>query len=325
MTGTWSPCGFSMIETLAPNGHPGGRRRRSPRARRSRGRAVGGAITFGGLARSARWSRAAGGGGRRRRALAAAIGAARGVRSSRRCAARCRSRGGAGCRCRSRGSLRDPARARLHDLRARVRAAGAGRGQRRGGRRRARPRPRRRLRDRSRAADRRPRPARRHRPRRPRDHRDGRAPRAPARRPRGRRARARRRGRGAGRDGARAPAAAHAAARARPPRRPRRRALFAFQRPGGTGYLRRAGRHPSGFPGATRHSAPAWSAGATRRAGSCSPPPTRSPPSPATTRRAPAPFAFSDRWVVWLVGGRPVLRPAARLHSAAPREVARRA
>jgi hypothetical protein len=26
LTGTWSPCGFSMIETIGPTGHTGGRR-----------------------------------------------------------------------------------------------------------------------------------------------------------------------------------------------------------------------------------------------------------------------------------------------------------
>ncbi|MGB6424189.1 MAG: hypothetical protein WBF18_02810, partial [Solirubrobacterales bacterium] len=26
LTGTWSPCGFSMIETIGPTGHPGGLR-----------------------------------------------------------------------------------------------------------------------------------------------------------------------------------------------------------------------------------------------------------------------------------------------------------
>ena len=114
------------------------------------------------------------------------------------------------------------------------------------------------------------------------------------------------------------------ARRARRPPRPRpRRALFAFQRPGGTGYLRRA-------DGTVRPARPR--PGARRRPGRlarraepdrASPPPTRSRPSPATTRPAPAPFAFSDRWVVWLVGGNAARRRSRATPSAAPREVAR--
>src|SRR5690606_37294286 len=50
-TGTWSPCGFSMIDTLGPNGHPGGRRRTfAACAAFAAGAPLGGAVTFGGLA-----------------------------------------------------------------------------------------------------------------------------------------------------------------------------------------------------------------------------------------------------------------------------------
>jgi len=50
-TGTWSPCGFSMIDTLGPNGHPGGRRRTvAACAAFALGAPLGGAVTFGGLA-----------------------------------------------------------------------------------------------------------------------------------------------------------------------------------------------------------------------------------------------------------------------------------
>lgn len=50
-TGTWSPCGFSMIDTLGPTGHPGGRRRTlAACAAFALGAPIGGAVTFGGLA-----------------------------------------------------------------------------------------------------------------------------------------------------------------------------------------------------------------------------------------------------------------------------------
>src|SRR5688500_18029316 len=50
-TGTWSPCGFSMIETIGPTGHTGGRWV-TPAACATflPGAVVGGLITFGGLA-----------------------------------------------------------------------------------------------------------------------------------------------------------------------------------------------------------------------------------------------------------------------------------
>lgn len=51
LTGTWSPCGFSMIDTLGPAGHAGGRRRTfGACATFALGAPIGGAITFGGLA-----------------------------------------------------------------------------------------------------------------------------------------------------------------------------------------------------------------------------------------------------------------------------------
>jgi cytochrome c biogenesis protein CcdA len=50
LTGTWSPCGFSMIDTLGPRGHDGGRRATlAACAAFALGAPVGGVITFGGL------------------------------------------------------------------------------------------------------------------------------------------------------------------------------------------------------------------------------------------------------------------------------------
>ena len=49
-TGTWSPCGFSMIDTLGPGGHTGGKRTTyAACAAFAPGALLGGAITFGGL------------------------------------------------------------------------------------------------------------------------------------------------------------------------------------------------------------------------------------------------------------------------------------
>ncbi len=50
-TGTWSPCGFSMVETIGPTGHTGGRRTTlAACASFLPGAIVGGLVTFGGLA-----------------------------------------------------------------------------------------------------------------------------------------------------------------------------------------------------------------------------------------------------------------------------------
>ena len=51
LTGTWSPCGFSMISTLGPSGHTGGRRTTlSACASFLPGALLGGVVTFGVLA-----------------------------------------------------------------------------------------------------------------------------------------------------------------------------------------------------------------------------------------------------------------------------------
>jgi hypothetical protein len=51
ITGSWSPCGFSMISTLGPGGHSGGLRTAlSACATFSIGALIGGVVTFGGLA-----------------------------------------------------------------------------------------------------------------------------------------------------------------------------------------------------------------------------------------------------------------------------------
>ena len=64
LTGTWSPCGFSMIDTLGPRGHDGGRRATwTACAMFALGAPVGGVITFGGL--SALGALLQGGGGDR--------------------------------------------------------------------------------------------------------------------------------------------------------------------------------------------------------------------------------------------------------------------
>ncbi|MGH2986028.1 MAG: hypothetical protein ACRDLO_04990 [Solirubrobacterales bacterium] len=50
LTGTWSPCGFSMIETIGPVGHAGGRPTTlASCASLGVGALVGGMLTFGGL------------------------------------------------------------------------------------------------------------------------------------------------------------------------------------------------------------------------------------------------------------------------------------
>ena len=51
IAGTWSPCGFSMIETIGPRGHAGGRPTTlAACATFTLGALVGGAATFGSLA-----------------------------------------------------------------------------------------------------------------------------------------------------------------------------------------------------------------------------------------------------------------------------------
>jgi hypothetical protein len=84
VTGAWSPCGFSMVETLAPAGYAG-RLRTSlvACATFASGALAGGAITFGGLALLGHALGAGGPGAltvAAAIALAAAIGEARGAR-----------------------------------------------------------------------------------------------------------------------------------------------------------------------------------------------------------------------------------------------------
>jgi hypothetical protein len=51
LTGTWSPCGFSMVETIGPTGHTGGRRTAvAASVTFVPGAVLGGALTFGALA-----------------------------------------------------------------------------------------------------------------------------------------------------------------------------------------------------------------------------------------------------------------------------------
>jgi len=81
VTGAWSPCGFSMVETLAPQGYAG----RMPVtaaacATFAVGALVGGAITFGGLALLGQVLGASAPVAAAVIALAAAIGEARGAR-----------------------------------------------------------------------------------------------------------------------------------------------------------------------------------------------------------------------------------------------------
>jgi hypothetical protein len=81
VTGAWSPCGFSMVETLAPQGYAG--RMRVTVAACSTfavGALAGGAITFGGLALLGQALGASAPAVAAAVALAAAIGEARGTR-----------------------------------------------------------------------------------------------------------------------------------------------------------------------------------------------------------------------------------------------------
>jgi hypothetical protein len=74
LTGTWSPCGFSVIETLGPTGHEGGRHRALASCLAfAVGAPVGGLLTFGGLAAA---GQALGSGGRTAFLLAAGFATA---------------------------------------------------------------------------------------------------------------------------------------------------------------------------------------------------------------------------------------------------------
>ena len=82
LTGTWSPCGFSVIETLGPTGHRGGRRVAIASCLAfAAGAPIGGAVTFGGLAVI---GDLAGTGGRVAFLLAAGIAVAAGFADARR-------------------------------------------------------------------------------------------------------------------------------------------------------------------------------------------------------------------------------------------------
>lgn len=83
-TGTWSPCGFSMVETIGPRGHCGGRRTTlAACATFAPGAVVGGAVTFGLLGALGEVVHGAGGSAAYLAAaavaLAAALAEARGV------------------------------------------------------------------------------------------------------------------------------------------------------------------------------------------------------------------------------------------------------
>ncbi len=81
VTGAWSPCGFSMVETLAPQGYAGRMRVTAAAcATFAAGALVGGAITFGGLALLGQALGASAPVAAAAIALAAAIGEARGAR-----------------------------------------------------------------------------------------------------------------------------------------------------------------------------------------------------------------------------------------------------
>jgi hypothetical protein len=84
LTGAWSPCGFSMVETLAPAGYAGRLRTTLVAcATFTLGALAGGVITFGGLGLLGQWLGAGGSGAAAVAAViavAAAIGEARGLR-----------------------------------------------------------------------------------------------------------------------------------------------------------------------------------------------------------------------------------------------------
>src|SRR5690349_5117071 len=81
VTGAWSPCGFSMVETLAPAGYAGRMRTTIVACTTfAVGALVGGVITFGGLALLGSWLGAAAPALAALIAIAAAAGEARGAR-----------------------------------------------------------------------------------------------------------------------------------------------------------------------------------------------------------------------------------------------------
>lgn len=81
VTGAWSPCGFSMVETLAPAGYAGRLRTTVVACTTfALGALVGGVVTFGGLALLGSWLGAAAPAIAAVIALAAAVGEARGAR-----------------------------------------------------------------------------------------------------------------------------------------------------------------------------------------------------------------------------------------------------
>ena len=81
VTGAWSPCGFSMVETLAPSGYAGRLRTTIVACTTfALGALVGGVITFGGLALLGSWLGAAAPAIAAQIARAAAAGEARGAR-----------------------------------------------------------------------------------------------------------------------------------------------------------------------------------------------------------------------------------------------------
>ena len=131
VTGAWSPCGFSMVDTLAPHGYAGRLRTTLVAcATFAAGALAGGVATFGGLALLGRGARRRrGGGDRRGRRGRAGRRRGRGARRADRPAGAppgarvVAARAAAAAR---RRALRRPARARLHHLHPLVRRVGAG-------------------------------------------------------------------------------------------------------------------------------------------------------------------------------------------------------
>ena len=125
--GTWSPCGFSMIETIGPHGHDGGRATTvSACATFTVGALVGGVITFGALAALGELRARSG-----RRRVVSDRGRAGGVRGGRRAPRHAdpaaaappapRALAPADAHAGRRRALRRPAGARVHHVRAHVR------------------------------------------------------------------------------------------------------------------------------------------------------------------------------------------------------------